>query len=342
MFRFGSFLLSIVCVSLPLPLSASPLVEDTQASLFQVGKNEFKAADLSPSELNRLYEMEIGKYRFIESLAKQRYVAEQVKSHSHLNSEEHPFAAEEKWLKKKFEPKKSDLDQAFEQLKNEKQLESLSNSEKKKVIKNYLTQQNRVKALNQATDEALLRGDLKISMALPVAPLVKFSPSAQVSLGDSGASVRVVEFTDFQCPYCKKFSSVSKQVLEKYGKQVHWEVRHFPLSFHKQAKPAATAVYCASEQGQLAKAKEWIFEAQDRLAEENVFSDLQKSLQLDKGSFENCLKSDKAKEVILADMREAERVGVSGTPTVFVNGRKFEGDVQSMQAWEQLIKSSLK
>ena len=342
MFRFGSLLLGVAFVSLPFSIHASPVQTDAQGSLFQVGKSEFKATDLSPSELSRLYEMDIGKYRYVESLAKQRYVSEQSKPFTHLNSEVRPFAAEEKWLKKKFDPSKAQIDQAIDQFKNEKQLENLSATEKKKVIKNYLTQQNRIKALSQATDEALARGELKVSLVLPVAPLVQFSPSSQVSLGETGAAVRVVEFTDFQCPYCKKFSAVAKQVLEKYGKQIHWEVRHFPLSFHKQARPAATAVYCASEQGQLASAKEWIFEAQDLLADDGVFSDMQKSLRLDKDAFETCLKSEKAQDVILGDIREAERVGVSGTPTVFVNGRKFEGDVQSIQAWDQLIKTSQK
>lgn len=336
------FLLGFTSVLLPVSLFASPFKSENQASLFQVGKNEFKATDLTASELSRIYEMDIAKYRYIESLAKQRYVSEQTKSFAHLNTEERPFAAEEKWLKKSFEPKKSELAAAFEQLKGERQLESLSEAEKRKVIKNYLTQQNRVRALTQATDDALLQGTLKLAMELPVAPLVQFNPSTQVALGEVGAPVRIVEFTDFQCPYCKKFSAVAKDVLNKYGKQIQWEVRHYPLSFHKQARPAATAVYCASEQGKLMDAKEWIFNAQDRLADESVFSDMQNQLKLEKESFERCLKSEKAKSVIMADLKEAERVGVSGTPTVFVNGRKFEGDVQSIQAWDKLLMGIVK
>lgn len=342
MLKLCSVIVSLSMLSMPVVSISSPLQEQVQPSLFQVGRSEFKSADLSPSELNRLYEMDIGKYRYIESIAKQRYVSQQTKAFIHLNTEDRPFAAEEKWLNKKFEPKNTEVEKAYEQYKDEKQLESLSKTEKKKVIKNYLTQQNRMKFLNDATDAALLSGELKVSMSLPIAPQVQFNPSAQVALGEGNAAVRVVEFTDFQCPYCKKFSAVSKQLLKKYGKQIHWEVRHYPLSFHKQARPAALAVYCASEQGKLADAKAWIFEAQDRLADESVFLDMQNALQIDKEMFEKCLQSDKAKDVILSDLKEAERVGVSGTPTVFVNGRKFEGDVQSVEAWEKLLKSSLK
>lgn len=330
-------LLSFSCFAVPFAGQASALPENSKDVLFQVGQETFQTSDLTPSELNRLYEMDLARYRFVESLARQRFVTEKTKKYLHLNTEESPFAAEEKWLKKRFEPKKAEVAAAFEKLKDDKQLEKLTEAEKKKVIRNYLLQQNRVKELTVATDVAVKQGELKIGLTEPESPTVQFNPSAQLPLGNPEASIHVVEFTDFQCPYCKKFSSVAQEVLRKYGQKLKWDIRHYPLSFHAQARPAAKAVFCASEQGRLAQAKEWVFNAQDKLAEENIFSDMQKQLGLEKGAFDLCVKSDRANALVQKDMDEGNRVGVAGTPTVYVNGRKFDGDIQSLKAWDALM-----
>lgn len=334
--RFGLFY-SFLCIVGPVVAQASVSPDNAKKVLFQVGQQTFQSSDLTPSELSRLYEMDLARYRFVESLARLRFVTQKTKKYRHLNTEERPFAAEEKWLKKSFDPKKTEVATAFEKLKDDKQLEKLSEAEKKKVIRNYLTQQNRVKELTLATDAAVQQGELKINLNEPQAPTVQFNPSAQLALGNPDAPIHVVEFTDFQCPYCKKFSSVAQEVLRKYGQKLKWDVRHFPLSFHAQARPAAKAVFCASEQGRLSQAKEWIFHAQDKLAEENVFSDMQKQLGLDKDAFESCLKSERASAQIQKDLDEGNRVGVAGTPTVYVNGRKFDGDIQSLAAWDALM-----
>jgi protein-disulfide isomerase len=324
--------LSISVASASTPPAAGVAAVDA-ASLFTIDGKTYRLGDLTPAEQTRLHELELNRYRAIESLARQRFVDAKTKAFESLKSSEKPFAAEEKWLSQSFEPSAKEINEALETFKDEKQLQALPLEERGKVIRRYLGQQKRIKALTEATDKALQKGE---------APVVTFSKSTQVALGDAGAPVRVVEFTDFQCPYCKKLAAVTQEVLSKHGKKIHWEVRHFPLGFHKQARAASAAVYCAAAQGKLAEAKKWVFDAQDKLAQENIFKDMSKALKLKAEAFDKCRSADATEKAIQADVSEGERVGVSGTPTVFVNGRKFEGDVQSVDAWEKVIQGALK
>lgn len=334
------FALSLPFVSVFFTAHANASDKPQANPLFQIDGRQFSLKDIPPAEQNRLYEIELSRYRAIEGLARQRFV--ELKSSpftSHI-SKDNPFAAEEKWLKTSFEPASGEIDKALETFKDERQLQQLPAAERGKVIARYLASQKRMKLLTDVTDKAIAKGEIRIAINKPEAPLVEIARSAQAVIGDPKNSIRVVEFTDFQCPYCKKMSSVSQSVLKKYGTQVVWEVRHYPLSFHKQARDAAAAVYCASVQGKLSEAKNWVFEAQEKLAEEKIFSQMAKTLGLNVTQFDKCRADDATAKLIDADMREGERVGVSGTPTVFVNGRKFQGDPQSLEAWDEMIKAA--
>lgn len=307
--------------------------------LFEIGGKQFSVKDLPPAEQTRLHEMQLNYYKTIEGLARQRFVEFKSSPHQALNNKEKPFAAEEKWLGRSFEPNSSEIDKALETFKDEKQLQQLPIAERGKVMSRYLASQKRMKVLTEVTDKALETGEIKVSLRRPETPVVEISKSPQAVIGDAKNSIRVVEFTDFQCPYCKKFAAVSGEVLKKYGSRIVWEVRHFPLSFHKQAREAAAAVYCASVQGKLVEGKKWVFDAQDKLAEEKIFTQMSKALALKESDFDKCRTNENTLKIIDADLKEGERIGVSGTPTVFVNGRRFEGDPQSMDAWDAMIKS---
>ncbi|MFZ9520334.1 MAG: DsbA family protein [Silvanigrellaceae bacterium] len=339
-FRIG--ILSIVSFSFLLSPRPSFAAEvDGRQSLFQIDGTTYSSKDLSASDQNRLHEMELNHFKAVEGLARQRYVELKIAPFAKLNDKDHPFAAEEKWLNRKFAPTSTEVDKALETFKDEKQLLQLPVGERGKVLERYLTAQNRSKALTEATDKAIEKGEIKLVLKQPQAPVVEISRSPQPVLGNPKETIRIVEFTDFQCPYCKKLSAITGEVLKKYGAQISWEVRHFPLSFHKQAKDAAAAVYCASLQGKLSDAKKWVFDAQERLAEEKIFAEMSKALSLKVGDFDKCRGDEATAKLIESDVREGERIGVSGTPTVFVNGRRFQGDPQSMDAWDAALKPSL-
>jgi protein-disulfide isomerase len=135
--------------------------------------------------------------------------------------------------------------------------------------------------------------------------------------GDPKAPVTIIEYSDFQCPFCSRFHPIMKQVMETYAGKVKWVYRHFPLSFHPHAEPAAEAAECASEQGKFWEYADKLFENQSSLGDD-LYARLASDLGLDKSSFDACLKSDKYLERIASDVQGGANAGVSGTPGSFV------------------------
>ncbi len=140
--------------------------------------------------------------------------------------------------------------------------------------------------------------------------------------GNPAAPVTIVEFSDFQCPYCSKLQPVLKEVLEAYPNDVKLVYKDFPLSFHKQAKNAAKASHAAGEQGKYWEMHDLVFEKYNKLTEE-MFNDFAKKLELDMTKFAADYKSNKYDKQITDDINLGRKVGVSGTPTLFMNGKRM-------------------
>ncbi len=140
--------------------------------------------------------------------------------------------------------------------------------------------------------------------------------------GPADAKVNVVVYSDFQCPFCVKAAEVEAALKEKFaGKSVRLVFRQFPLSFHKEAKLAAEASLAAHAQGKFWEFHEALFKHQDAL-EKPSLATYAKEVGLDVARFEKELDDGKWTAQVEADMKMAEEVGVSGTPTMLVNARR--------------------
>ncbi|MFQ6049615.1 MAG: DsbA family protein [Candidatus Paceibacterales bacterium] len=145
--------------------------------------------------------------------------------------------------------------------------------------------------------------------------------------GDLKAPVTIVEFSDFQCPFCSRFHPTVQQVLDDYAGQVRWVYKHFPLDqIHPQARPAAEASECAAEQDKFWEFSDGLFENQSRLGE-SFYPELAGQLGLNTSQFENCVSSRKYKDEVESDYQEGIGAGVRGTPASFVNGKLVSGAV---------------
>ncbi|MDD5437750.1 MAG: DsbA family protein [Patescibacteria group bacterium] len=144
--------------------------------------------------------------------------------------------------------------------------------------------------------------------------------------GNKNAKVTLIEYSDFECPYCARHYDTIKQIQQAYPNDVRIVFRHFPLSFHANAQKAAEASECAGAQGKFWEMHDKIFEA-NKAAKMGVDQWKQdaKDLKLDTAKFNKCLDGGEMASVISADQTEASNAGVSGTPATFVNGELIEG-----------------
>ncbi len=137
------------------------------------------------------------------------------------------------------------------------------------------------------------------------------------------AAVTVVEYGDIQCPVCKAaHEQVNVPLIEKYGKQISFSFKQFPLrSLHRYAMDAALASECAADQGKFWDFLELAYAKQDDLSRSAITA-WATQLGLDMDLFDRCFKSGIKEDAVLAEYDEGEKLGVTGTPTYFVNGEK--------------------
>ncbi len=170
---------------------------------------------------------------------------------------------------------------------------------------------------------------------LPTAIQVQASPVQ----GYWGAPVTIVEYSDFQCPYCQKVTPTLRKVLQHYDGQVRVVFKHFPLPFHADAPLAHRAALAAGEQEKFWEMHDVLFERQEALKPDDLM-DYARQIGLDLPKFTSALKDSKHPAQIEQDQLEGRRLGVTGTPTFFVNGTKLVG-AQSFDAFQRVIASSL-
>jgi len=149
----------------------------------------------------------------------------------------------------------------------------------------------------------------------------------------------IVEFSDYQCPYCHQVEPTVKDLLAKYGDNVSFSYRDFPLaSIHQNAMIAAEASRCAEEQGKFWEYHDQLFTASS--LEKNSLIEYARNLKLDDKQFESCLTTEKYKADIDKDELEGRNAGVNGTPGFFING-VFVNGAQPKEAFTNVIDDEL-
>jgi protein-disulfide isomerase len=146
--------------------------------------------------------------------------------------------------------------------------------------------------------------------------------------GNKSAPVTIVEFSDLQCPFCKRFHPTMQQALQAYGDKVRWVYKHFPLdSLHPEARPAAEASECVWEQkgdDGFWQFVDGVFENQEKIGSA-LYRELAQKIGLNMGQFDNCVSSRKYQKKVEGDFQQGTAAGVNGTPTSFVNGEALPG-----------------
>jgi protein-disulfide isomerase len=193
-------------------------------------------------------------------------------------------------------------------------------AEVKEMIVQGLTGQKRQEAVGGVLEEVRKKAGVKVLLSPPRVEVAAVGPAR----GPERAKVTIVEFSDFQCPYCSRGRKVIDDVVKAYGDKVRVVFRDFPLSFHEHAQKAAEAGLCAHEQGKFWAMHDWMFDHQSQLAVPEL-KGAAKTLGLDAAKFDTCLTTGKLASAVADNMKAGEKAGVRGTPAFFVNGVFLNG-----------------
>ncbi len=206
-------------------------------------------------------------------------------------------------------------------------------------IRDYLENAQRERALRKLARE--LAANAEVVLLLDPVRAV-FDNGDSPARGPSRAAITLVEFSDFECPFCGRFFTTLKELEENYGDRLRIVYRQFPLdNIHPHAVKAAEASLCAHEQGRFWEMHDLMFTEQDRL----TILDLKEKagrLGLDRAAFDACLESGRYLERIERDAEEGDAYGVSGTPAIFINGIHVPGGAVPYDVLAEYIEKELR
>jgi len=198
---------------------------------------------------------------------------------------------------------------------------------------------NRDREERRAALSKSLRAKSEVKVALEAPRTAVAVPASAPTLGPDGAPVTIVQFADYQCPFCHRAQGTIEQILSRYPGKVQLVHRDFPLDGHPQAFPAARAARCAGEQG-----KFWDYH-RSLMTDKGPMDDVDlkaraQVLKLNPGAFAACLASDRFDAAIRASLDEGMRAGVNATPSYFVNGRLLAGALP-FEEFQQVVDAEL-
>jgi protein-disulfide isomerase len=284
------------------------------------------------------FEMDRKKFDIVEGMAQSQFMQkfwEQKATDSKVSVEE----ARRAYMSKNVKISDKEVKEMSEKHKDNPQFAKFSKDEQQKQVRDYLTDRASRTVEADIIRQGMKSGDLVINFPQPVEPRftltltdtdhTRFGPGADdtktMGCDRKTCPITVVEYSEFQCPYCSKAMPAVKRVLADYRGKISWTTRDFPLSFHDRARPAAAAAHCAGDQGKFWHLYTSIFDNQGSLKDEDLKKYAYKAVP-DKAKWDECFKNQAAKNAIIdASIESGMKVGVTGTPAFFINGRRLSG-----------------
>jgi protein-disulfide isomerase len=297
------------------PAGQTPTSTDAQVVVAIISGQPVTMADLDKAAGRELFEL---RERTLDNLINEKVVKVAAQKAGQ---------SEDDFLRKQVEAKVPDVsvDEAkkfFDENKDRlpPQLASQQFDAVKDTIVQGLTGQKRREAIGAIVEDIKKKAGVQILLRAPKVQVAAEGPAK----GPKEAKVTIVEFSDFQCPYCSKGKAVMDQVVAKYGNKVRLVFRDFPLDFHEKAQKAAEAAHCADDQGKFWAMHDWMFDNQQKLDVDSL-KGAAKTLGMDSAKFDTCLNGSQHAEKVKKNIKDGQDAGVRGTPAFFVNGVFLSG-----------------
>jgi len=206
-------------------------------------------------------------------------------------------------------------------------------------ISAFLQEERSKEIVEQWLADFKAKHNFKVSVPFPELPRFEVSVDDDPSMGPEDAAITLIEFGEYECPFCARAKVVTDQLMKNYEGKIRRVYRDFPLGFHQRAIPAAVAANCAGAQDKYFPMHDLILGDQSNLSDE-AFKGYAEQLKLDIAAWETCLQDPAQVAEIRADMADGEKVGVSGTPGFFINGIFLSGALP-YETFEAIIEREL-
>lgn len=331
--RFKSLLVVFAGLS-TLPAQA----QDKQSPAYKIAGKVATMEEVYKSDVASFYDLDKKKFELIDRIAKEKYL-EHFWASLAKETGKSVAEAQKAYEDKNLKVSEKELKETIEKFKDHPSLQKLEKPEQERQVRDYLSERGKRDLYDSIVESGLKKGDLVVSYPEPEEPVysvpvraddvVRYGPDVSDSkpIGCKGddCAITVVEYSEFQCPFCTRVLPDVKRLLGEYKGKIRWIVRDFPLSFHDRARPAAIAAKCAAAQGKYWQMYTVLFENQRNLADSDLKSYADK-VGLDKGKFDACFSKPAAVEAhIDQNFQSGVQLGVSGTPAFFINGRRLSG-----------------
>ena len=214
---------------------------------------------------------------------------------------------------------------------------SMSPDEARERLRLDLENQTRMRHYRAGIEELRRKWPVVVKLIVPAAPGSELDDGSPVR-GPAKAAVTIVEFSDFECPFCAQVQDTLKQIMERYGGEVRLVFKHMPLEGHRNSVTAARAAYCAGEQDRFWQFHDALF-ASRKLSPE-VFDQISARLGLGREKFAACLSGEASRTAVVKDIELARRYRIDSTPSFLINGKLVKGALPFVE-FQNLIEREL-
>jgi predicted DsbA family dithiol-disulfide isomerase len=230
---------------------------------------------------------------------------------------------------------RAQIDEAYTQ--NKSFFAAMSPDEARERLRLDLENQARMKHYRTGLEALRKKWTVELSFNAPQFVL-ELDDGVSPAKGSTKPAVTIVEFSDFECPFCSEVQNTLKQVMQTYGKDVRIVFKHMPLEGHRNSLPAARAAYCAAEQDRFWQFHDALFAA--RSLSPALFEEIASDLGLGVPKFRACLDSEQSRTAIVKDLETARLFRIESTPSFIVNGKLIKGAL-SFGDFQKIIEREL-
>ncbi len=297
--------------------------------------------DLSSDEKQSLFESKSQLFKEYENIVAKRYFDEIITSYGKEKGISDKSLAQQTFIREKITVSDEKIKKFISENAENPQLKGKKLQEQENLVKPFLIQKEASNYFKTLLSEGEQTGKIQVTaLEKPKMPRLSVEIGNSPSIGNHSAKIKIVEFADYQCPFCATAEVTMKQVLDKYKDHIQFSFKNFPLvQIHPQALGAAVAAECANQQGKFWEMHDKLFLNHNKLSKD-LFSSLAVELKLDKSKFDSCSQSSTAMDSIHQDMEYGQSLGINATPVFFINGLMLNG-AQPFSEFQSIIESEL-